>query len=106
MPKSDKGPDLHIRVFASERKAIEAAAKKAGFKLSDYVRGACLGAEIVNQAPILQDDQSLRTVAESLERVADWAQAHSAPADAVDILSVLVLIEKKLSDPLPKRGRK
>jgi uncharacterized protein (DUF1778 family) len=89
----NRDEQIHFRVTAEEKKAIAAKAKAAGFKkVSDYLRGVGLGAE-VKQALPAELRQQLVGIGTNLNQIARLAQAGKAhPNHEEQLVQALAII--------------
>ncbi len=98
---------VHVKLFADERNLWHELAAEQGVSLADFVRMRVGEARLSNQhAPKRQpvkrvDPELIRQIARvgaNVNQVARWANFYKTDADAEQVLSALIVIERDLAD--------
>ena len=86
-----------VRVFPEERDILRFNAALHGMSMSDYIRQTCLG---IRLRKTLEEKQRLRELARigaNLNQLARWANTYKRAAGAVEVLTALAGIERRMT---------
>ena len=84
-----KDERIDVRVAATDKRAIEAKAKRAGLSVGEYMRRAALGRTIVERVPP-ELRRLLGTTGNNLNQLARLANAGKLPGVGIEQLNDLV----------------
>ena len=108
-PKADtRTAWIKLRVTPAEKEAITAKAEAQGQTVTDFIRQRALDYRL-RQTPLEKEHvhQLARTGA-NLNQLARWANTHKSRAEAIDVLTALVSLERELKStdtpPPPANG--
>jgi len=87
--KASKEEHINMRVAATDKRTIEAKAKRAGLSVADYMRRAALGKTIVERVP-LDLRRELGAAGNNLNQLARLANSGKLPGAGIEALNELV----------------
>jgi uncharacterized protein (DUF1778 family) len=87
--KESKEAHINMRVAATDKRAIEAKAKRAGLSVADYMRRAALGKTIVERVPP-ELRRLLGVTSSNLNQLTKLANAGKLPGAGIEELNDLV----------------
>lgn len=96
--KAVRSAAVMLRVHPEERDLLRFNAGLRGMSMSDYIRQSCLGVRL-RRAP--EEKRRLRELARigaNLNQLARWANTHKRAAEAVEVLTALVSIERQIRE--------
>ena len=94
---------IKIRVTQAEKESISAKAASQGQTVTDFIRQRALDYRL-RQTPLEKERiRQLARIGTNLNQLARWANTHKGSAETVDVLTVLISIERALQeDPKPE----
>jgi hypothetical protein len=87
--KASKEEHINMRISGTDKRTIEAKAKRAGLSVADYVRRAALGKTIVERVPPELRKQ-LGAAGNNLNQLARLAISGKLPGAGIEALNELV----------------
>lgn len=97
---------IKLRVTPAEKAAITAKAKAQGQTVTDFIRQRALDYRL-RQTPLEKERiRQLARIGANLNQLARWVNIHKSRTETIDLLSVLVSLERELRDtpPPPDNG--
>lgn len=92
---------VKLRVTPAEKEAITAKAEAQGQTVTDFIRQRALDYRL-RQTPLEKERvRQLARIGANLNQIARWANIHKSRAETVDVLAVLVSLERELRDTPP-----
>lgn len=92
---------IKLRVTPAEKAAISAKAEGQGQTVTDFIRQRALEYRL-RQTPLEKERvRQLARIGANLNQIARWANIHKSRAETVDVLAVLVSLERELRDTPP-----
>ena len=101
-PKTDTRTALvKLRVTPAEKAAITAKANAQGQTVTDFIRQRALDYRL-RQTPLEKEHvRQLARIGANLNQLARWVNIHKSRAEAIDVLTALVNLERELRDTPP-----
>ena len=98
-PKTDARTALvKLRVTPAEKAAIIAKADAQGQTVTDFIRQRALDYRL-RQTPLEKEHvRQLARIGANLNQLARWVNIHKGRAEAIDVLTALVSLERELRD--------
>ena len=92
---------IKLRVTPAEKEVITAKAKAQGQTVTDFIRQRALDYRL-RQTPLEKERvRQLARIGANLNQLARWVNIHKSRAKAIDVLTVLVSLERELRDTPP-----
>ena len=92
---------IKLRVTPAEKEAITAKADAQGQTVTDFIRQRALEYRL-RQTPLEKERiRQLARIGANLNQLARWVNIHKNWAETIDVLVVLVALEKEIQDTLP-----
>ena len=87
-----------IRVHPEERDLLKLNAGLHGLSVSDYVRQTCLGLRLRRTPEEKRRLRELARIGSNLNQIARWANTYKKRAEAVEVITRLILLERELHE--------
>ena len=87
-----------IRVHPEERDLLKLNAGLHGLSVSDYVRKTCLGLRLRRTPEEKRRLRELARIGSNLNQIARWANTYKGSLEAVEVLTVLAILESQIED--------
>ena len=87
-----------VRVFPEERDILRFNAGLHGMSMSEYVRQTCLGIRLRKTPAEKRRLRELVRIGTNLNQLARWANTYKRAAEAVEILTALASIERRIAE--------
>ena len=92
---------IKLRVTPAEKEVITAKAKAQGQTVTDFILQRALDYRL-RQTPLEKERvRQLARIGANLNQLARWVNIHKSRAKAIDVLTVLVSLERELRDTPP-----
>lgn len=92
---------IKLRVTPAEKTAISAKAEAQSQTVTDFIRQRALDYRL-RQTPMEKERvRQLARIGVNLNQLARWANIHKSRAEAIDVLTALVCLERELRDTPP-----
>lgn len=89
---------IKLRVTPAEKEAIALKAATQGQTVTDFIRQRALGYRL-RQTPLEKEHvRQLARIGANLNQLARWANVHKNRAEALDVLTALVSLERELKN--------
>jgi hypothetical protein len=89
---------IKLRVSPAEKEAITARADAQGQTVTDFIRQRALDYRL-RQTPLEKERvRQLVRIGANLNQLARWVNIHKSRAEAIDVLTALVSLERELRD--------
>ena len=90
---------VKLRVTPAEKDAITAKAEAQGQTVTDFIRQRALDYRL-RQTPLEKEHvRQLARIGVNLNQLARWVNIHKNRAEAIDVLTALVSLERELKNP-------
>ena len=86
-----------VRVFPEERDILRFNAGLHGMSMSDYSRQTCLGIRLRKTPEEKRRLRELARIGANLNQLARWANTYKRAAEAVEVLTALASIERRIA---------
>ena len=86
-----------VRVFPEERDILRFNAGLHGMSMSEYVRQTCLGIRLRKTPEEKRRLRELARIGANLNQLAKWANTYKRAAEAVEVLTALAGIERRIA---------
>ncbi len=97
---------IKMRVTHEEKESIVAKADAQGQTVTDFIRQRALDYRLRQTHLEKELIREIARIGSNLNQLARWANAYKSRAEALDVLAVLVGIEKELKDSFTPKGKK
>lgn len=97
---------IKLRVTPAEKADITGKAEARGQTVTDFIRQRALDYRL-RQTPLEKERvRQLARIGANLNQLARWVNIHKSRAEAIDVLTALVSLERELRDtpPPPENG--
>ena len=94
--KTARAVGLHIRLHPEERDVLRLNAGLRAMTVSDYIRQTCLGLRLRKTPEEKKRLHELARIGANINQLAKWANTHKRAAEAVEILTALAGIERRI----------
>jgi len=92
---------VKLRVTPAEKEAITTKAEAQGQTVTDFLRQRALDYRL-RQTPLEKEHvRQLARIGANLNQLARWVNIHKSRAEAIDVLTALVSLERELRDTAP-----
>ena len=92
---------IKLRVTPAEKEVIAAKAASQSQTVTDFIRQRALDYRL-RQTPLEKERvRQLARIGANLNQLARWANIHKGRAEAIDVLTALVSLERELRDTPP-----
>lgn len=85
-----------VRVYPEERDILRFNAGLHGMSMSDYIRQTCLGVRLRKTSKEKRRLRELARIGANINQLARWANTYKRTAEAVEVLTALVDIERRI----------
>jgi hypothetical protein len=96
--KTARAAGLHIRLHPEERDLLRFNAGLQGMTVSDYIRQICLGVRLRKTPEEKRRLHELARIGANLNQIARWANTYKRAVEAVEILTALAGIERRITE--------
>lgn len=87
-----------LRVYPEERDILRCNAGLHGMSMSDYIRQTCLGVRLRKTPEEKRQLRELARIGANINQLARWANTYKRAAEAVEVLTALVDIERRIAE--------
>ena len=94
--KTARAVGLHIRLHPEERDLLRLNAGLQAMTVSDYIRQTCLGVRLRKTPEEKKRLHELARIGANINQLAKWANTYKRTAEAVEILTALTGIERRI----------
>jgi uncharacterized protein (DUF1778 family) len=101
MKTENRSAWLKLRVTTAEKEAITAKANAQGQTVADFLRQRALDYRLRQTTLEKERVQQLARIGVNLNQIARWVNIHKTRAEAIDVLTALVSLERELRDTAP-----
>ena len=89
---------IKMRVTPDEKKLIESKASAQGQTVTDFLRQRALDFRL-RQSPLEKERiRQLARIGSNMNQIARWANTYKKRAEAVEVITRLILLERELHD--------
>ncbi len=85
-----------VRLHPEERELLHLNAGVHGLSMSDYIRQTCLGIRLRRTPEEKRRLHELARIGANINQLARWANTYKGTAEAVEVLTALTDIEKRI----------
>ena len=96
--KTSRTAAVMVRVFPEERDLLHFNAGLHGMSMSDYIRQTCLGIRLRRTPEEKRRLRELARIGANINQLARWANTYKRAAEAVDVLTALTGIERRINE--------
>ncbi|WP_278593731.1 plasmid mobilization protein [Bilophila wadsworthia] len=96
--KTARSAAVMLRVHPEERDLFRFNAGLRGMSMSDYIRQSCLGVRLRKTPEEKRRLRELARIGANLNQLARWANTYKRAAEAVEVLTALAGIERRIRD--------
>ena len=90
-----------VRVFPEERDILRFNAALHGMSMSDYIRQTCLGIRLRKTPEEKRRLRELSRIGANINQLVRWANTYERAAEAVEVLTALADIERRIAEFAP-----
>ena len=87
-----------VRVLPEERDILRFNAALHGMSMSEYIRQTCLGIRLRKTPEEKRRLRELARIGANINQLARWANTYKRTAEAVEVLTALVDIERRIAE--------
>lgn len=101
--KAVRSVAIVVRLLPEERDVMRLNAGVHGLSMSDYIRQTCLGIRLRRTPEEKRRLRELARIGANLNQLAKWANTYKRSAEALEVLTALAAIERKIIEWLECR---
>ncbi len=98
MEKNIKSLMLRVRLDRADWTRLEQLAEEADMSMSELMRSLLHRTRIVNRSDAHARERTLNRINANLNMIAKWVNTYKSNADTNEVVSALLVIERKISE--------